>query len=105
MSSSVVTRFDHASSRGEVSRLRGWFDDLPTPDCIIVERLLGHSMSYLSFQVSKGFIDDILSYWIPDCHVFRIGTHELTPTLEEYACIAGLSLTGPYARVSVGYMR
>lgn len=30
-------------------------------------------------------------------HVFRLGSQELTPTLEEYARISGLSLSGPCA--------
>lgn len=47
----------------------------------------------------------MLSHWIPDRHVFRFGSLELTLTLEEYARITCLSLVGPCARVSMGCMR
>lgn len=105
MQSSSVIRLDQALA-GEVAfRLRRWFDDLPAPDYITVERILGHSLSYLSFQVPDGFIEGILTCWIPDSHISQFGSHELTPTLEEYAWISGLSLVGPCTRVIVGHMR
>lgn len=105
MASSSVARLDHFSSSSTASRLRGWFDDLPSPDRITVERLMGHSMSYLSFQVPDRFVEGILSHWISDHYVFRFGSLELTPIFKEYARITGLLLVGPYARVSVGHMR
>lgn len=36
--------------------------------------------------------------------VFQIGSHELTPTLEEWACISGLHLHGPCTWVEIGEM-
>lgn len=42
---------------------------------------------------------------MPKRYIFKFGSHELTPTLEEYARISGLSLFGPCARVIVGHMR
>lgn len=105
MSPSLVIRLDHALARGVTLRLRRWFDDLPASDYVIMERLLGHSLSYLLFQVPDGFIEGILSCWIPNRHIFQFGSEELTPTLEEYVWIASLSLVGPYARVTVGHMR
>lgn len=42
---------------------------------------------------------------MPERHAFRFGSQELTPTLEEYAQISGLSLSGPYTRVTIDHMR
>lgn len=62
MISSFVARLDNFSSSSITSHIRGWFDDLPAPDHLTVERLLGHSMSYLLFQVPDGFVEGMISH-------------------------------------------
>lgn len=104
MSSSSVARIDHSPPSWIAFRLTCWYDSMPSPDRVTMDRLLGHLMSYLSFQVLEEFVEGMLSHWIPERHIFRFGSDELTPTLEEYGRISGLSMDGPCARVAIGQM-
>ena len=105
MSTSGSVLLPHDVREGLALELRRWYEDLPISYRGTMDRLLGHSMSFLHFQVPSGFVPGILTYWMPDRHVFRLGTHEITPTLEEYARITGLPLDGSCIPISIGSMR
>lgn len=105
MSSSSVARIEYIPPTRISSQLRSWYDSLPALDCISIDRIIGHSMSFLSFQVLEGFIERMLTYWVLKRHVFFFRSDELSPTLEEYERITELPLDGPCARVAAGEMR
>lgn len=105
MTSSSVICLDRAPPRSMAYRLRSWFDDLSTPDCDTVRHLLGHSIDFLLFEVLDGFVEGIISCWVPEWNTFRIGSQELTPTLKEWARISSLPLYGSCACVVIGDTR
>ena len=61
-------------------------------------------MTLSVFQVPAGFVEGMLEHWRPDRQVFRFGTHELTPTLEEYARLTMLPLDRPCVHMALGDM-
>ena len=75
-------------------RLSVWYHKLSVEGSARLQRHFGFLGSLLQVQVDSHMLESLIVFWDPTVMVFRFGEQELTPTLEEYAGLLKLTISG-----------
>ena len=75
-------------------RLTIWYHKLSSEDSARFQRHFGFLGSLLQVKTDSHMLESLVAFWDPTVMVFRFGEQELTPTLEEYASLLKLTISG-----------
>ena len=76
------------------SRLSVWYHKLSVEDSTRFQGYFGFLGSLLQVKVDSHMLESLVIFWDPTVRVFRFGEQELTPTLEEYAGLLKITISG-----------
>ena len=79
-------------------RLSVWYHKLSPEDSARFQRHFGFLGSFLLVKIDGHMLESLVIFWNPTVMVFRFGEQELTPTLEEYAGLLKLTISGDLYR-------
>ena len=75
-------------------QLSVWYHKLTVEASTRFQRYFGFLGSLLQVKVDSHMLELLVIFWDPIVMVFRFGEQELTPTLEEYAGLLKITISG-----------
>ena len=94
-------RFDIIVNANQVGPLKDWCKKLPDDFRKAVARKYGRILDLWDIRVDNSALAVLVQYWNPEYRCFEFRDLDLTPTLEEYACM----MNKPIKEKDVFYFR